>query len=206
MLTSHSKLLREIQDAVNESLVHDDHSSHGSTRASDAQEGDTTLVNNTNAVIQELLKALQASQEEMLEKIKLSTPGPAIAELREVKEALLEVQAREAKADDTKDKEIAELKLSLKEERSRRDLADSKVAVLRSQVDTLKKRHDPNDEAWRSSLMNEVTGTTTLIKSIQTSETEAQQELVHVRAELSKQTELLQAMQAEVRLSLRRAG
>lgn len=161
-------------------------------------EGDTTLVNNNNTAIQELLIALQTGQKAMMEKISISTQSAAITELREVKEALLEWQARETKADDAKAKEIAELKQILKEERSRRELADSKAAVLRSQVDALKKRHDINDEAWRTSILTEVTTASAKVKIIQASETEAQQELVIVREELSKQSELLQAMKEEV--------
>lgn len=198
-MTSHSTLLKEIQDAVNENLIPDDRSSRGSSRSSDVVEGDTTLVNNNSTAIQDLLATLHTGQKAMMDKISLSTQSATITELREVKEALLEFQAREAEADDAKAKEIAELKQILKEERSRRELADSKAAVLKSQVETLKKRHDTNDEAWRTSLMTEVTTASAKVKIIQASETEAQQELVIVREELSKQSDLLKAMKAEVR-------
>lgn len=191
--------MKEIQDAVNENLIPDDRSSRGSSRSSDVVEGDTTLVNNNSTAIQDLLATLQTGQKAMMDKISLSNQSATITELREVKEALLEFQAREAEADDAKAKEIAELKQILKEERSRRELADSKAAVLKSQVETLKKRHDTNDEAWRTSLMTEVTTASAKVKIIQASETEAQQELVIVREELSKQSDLLKAMKAEVR-------
>lgn len=133
-----------------------------------------------------------------MDKISLSTQSATITELREVKAALLELHARESGADDAKAKEIAELKAILKEERSRRELADSKAAVLKSQVEALRKRNDSNEDAWRTSLLTEVTTASAKVKIIQASETEAQQELVALRQELSKQSDLLVAMKAEV--------
>lgn len=133
-----------------------------------------------------------------MDKISLSAQSATIAELREVKAALLDLRAREAEADDAKAKEIAELKAILKEERSRRELADSKAAVLKSQVETLRQRRDSTEDAWRTSLLTEVTTASAKVKIIQASETEAQQELVSLRQELSKQSELLKAMKEEV--------
>lgn len=133
-----------------------------------------------------------------MDKISLSAQSATIAELREVKAALLDLRARGAEADDAKAKEIADLKAILKEERTRRELADSKAAVLKSQVETLRQRRDSNEDAWRTSLLTEVTTASAKVKIIQASETEAQQELVSLRQELSKQSDLLKTMKAEV--------
>lgn len=182
---------------MNERRISEDRSS----RSSDVAEGDTTLVNNDKGATQGLLVTLQAGQTAIVDKNSDSLGNAAITELREVKALLLDHEARVSRADEAKDIEILELKRLLKEERSRRELADSKAAVLESQADNQKKRLDKNDEDWRTPLLAEVTSTSSQIKAIQAAETEAQQELIVLREELSKQGEILSSIKAEVSCS-----